>query len=89
MFLVNSEIVCRTEGAFCGGKAGFQCCENQHLKCQLDGNYPDAGGKCIKTCPRAGEMCGGDEGIQCCAGKGLKCELSAPCCDMTGKCIKA
>jgi hypothetical protein len=89
IFLFNSKIDCRAEGAFCGGIAGFQCCGNQHLKCQLDGNHPDAGGKCIKTCPRLGETCGGFFGIQCCAGEGLKCQLEAQCCDMPGKCVKA
>lgn len=35
-----------TEGQFCGGIAGVAC--PQGYKCQLDGNYPDAGGKCVK-----------------------------------------
>ena len=35
-----------TEGGFCGGIAGFQCQDG--LTCRLDGNYPDAGGTCIK-----------------------------------------
>ncbi|MBI2134258.1 hypothetical protein HYU11_06300, partial [Candidatus Woesearchaeota archaeon] len=30
---------------FCGGIAGIQCCNG--YKCQLDGNYPDAGGTCM------------------------------------------
>lgn len=38
------------EGRFCGGIAANlpenQCPEG--YKCQLDGNYPDAGGKCVK-----------------------------------------
>lgn len=37
-------------GAFCGGFAAnlpeYQCPSG--YKCQLDGNYPDAGGKCVK-----------------------------------------
>ncbi len=59
------------------------------MKCQLDGNYPDAGGKCVKTCRRAGEMCGGLAGIQCCGEEGLKCQFKAQCCDMPGTCVKA
>ncbi|MDP2907017.1 MAG: hypothetical protein Q8O03_03690 [Nanoarchaeota archaeon] len=35
---------CGNEGDFCGGIAGIICCEG--LTCQLDGNYPDAGGIC-------------------------------------------
>lgn len=37
-----------TEGAFCGGIApgAFPC--NTGLVCKLDGNYPDAGGTCIR-----------------------------------------
>ena len=31
-------------GEFCGGIAAFKCTEG--LECVLDGNYPDAGGKC-------------------------------------------
>ena len=37
---------CRNEGEFCGGIAGIMCCEG--LTCQLEGTYPDAGGKCVK-----------------------------------------
>lgn len=32
------------EGTFCGGIAGINCPLN--YKCELDGNYPDAGGWC-------------------------------------------
>jgi hypothetical protein len=35
-----------TEGKFCGGIAGIQCPNG--YTCQLDGNYPDAGGTCVK-----------------------------------------
>lgn len=35
------------EGEFCGGFAGKDCL--QGYICKLDGNYPDAGGKCIKN----------------------------------------
>lgn len=32
------------EGEFCGGIAAIECATG--LVCQLDGNYPDAGGTC-------------------------------------------
>lgn len=35
------------QGTFCGGFAGKPCAAG--YKCQLDGNYPDAGGKCTKN----------------------------------------
>ncbi len=35
-----------TEGKFCAGLAGLQCPTG--YTCRLDGDYPDAGGKCIK-----------------------------------------
>lgn len=35
------------EGQFCGGVAAVQCGEG--FTCQLDGTYPDAGGKCISA----------------------------------------
>jgi putative hemolysin len=34
------------EGEFCGGIAGFAC--QSGLNCQLEGTYPDAGGRCVK-----------------------------------------
>src|SRR3989338_1068864 len=34
------------EETFCGGIAGLPCSDG--YKCILDGNYPDAGGKCFK-----------------------------------------
>ena len=34
------------ESQFCGGIAGISCPEG--YTCKLDGNYPDAGGKCFK-----------------------------------------
>jgi putative hemolysin len=36
---------CNGEGEFCGGIAGIICCEGS---CQYDGDYPDAGGTCVK-----------------------------------------
>ncbi len=35
---------------FCGGIAAVQCKEG--YVCQLDGDYPDAGGKCVYDCPQ-------------------------------------
>lgn len=35
-----------TLGKICGGFAGINC--STGLTCKLDGNYPDASGKCIK-----------------------------------------
>ncbi len=34
------------EGGMCGGIAAFQCAEG--LYCRMDGDYPDAAGKCVK-----------------------------------------
>lgn len=36
-------------GKFCGGIAGVTCPAG--YRCKLDGDYPDAGGKCVKTSP--------------------------------------
>lgn len=33
-------------GQFCGGIAGIKC--PQGYQCNLEGNYPDAGGECVK-----------------------------------------
>ncbi|QQG44644.1 MAG: hypothetical protein HYW86_01900 [Candidatus Roizmanbacteria bacterium] len=35
-----------SEGKFCGGIAGILCPDG--YECKYDGNYPDAGGKCVK-----------------------------------------
>ena len=40
------------EPIFCGGIAGFPCPDG--MTCQLDGDYPDAGGHCVA-----------DEGVEC------------------------
>lgn len=34
------------EGEFCGGIAAFQCTKG--LTCKFEGEYPDAGGVCVK-----------------------------------------
>lgn len=36
----------KTEGSFCGGFAGKLCPDG--FECQMEGNYPDASGTCIK-----------------------------------------
>ena len=36
----------KTEGSFCGGFAGKLCPDG--YECQMEGNYPDASGTCIK-----------------------------------------
>lgn len=44
---------CKEDTQFCGGIAGIQC--PQGYECKLDGDYPDAGGKCVPTqesCPK-------------------------------------
>lgn len=35
------------DGQFCGGIAGIEC--SQGSICKLDGDYPDAGGKCVSA----------------------------------------
>lgn len=37
----------KTEEQLCGGFVGFKCPEG--YTCKLDGNYPDASGKCVKN----------------------------------------
>ena len=50
------------ENNFCGGIAGVQCKEG--YLCRLDGDYPDAGGKCIYDCPEyMPPLCEGDNVI--------------------------
>lgn len=44
--LLEPPVVEDYEGDFCGGIVGLPCPEG--YTCQLDGNYPDAGGVCIK-----------------------------------------
>lgn len=41
------------KNTFCGGIAGIACPEG--FECQLEGNYPDAGGTCIKESEDIGE----------------------------------
>ncbi|VFQ94158.1 unnamed protein product [Cuscuta campestris] len=37
---------CKTISQFCGGIVGFPCCKG--LNCKLEGNFPDAGGVCVR-----------------------------------------
>jgi hypothetical protein len=69
----------------CGGIAGIRCKGN--LRCELAGNFPDAGGKCVAGDPLPGElngMCGGIAGIPC--KPGLACKIEGQGFDLAGKC---
>jgi len=41
------------EGAFCAGIAGIRCAPG--LDCQLEGDYPDAGGTCVRNVTGGGQ----------------------------------
>ena len=69
------------EGEFCGGIAGFQC--KAGLECKLDGNYPDAGGTCVKS--SAGAFCGGIGNIKC--PEGFECQITEKYPDAGGSCV--
>lgn len=43
---INNKCVLDEKSIFCGGIEGIPCPTGYN--CELDGNYPDAGGKCIK-----------------------------------------
>ncbi|KKQ53021.1 hypothetical protein A2865_02730 [Candidatus Woesebacteria bacterium RIFCSPHIGHO2_01_FULL_39_17] len=45
-FLDENEPNATNEGQFCGGIAGIECLPG--YICKLEGNYPDAGGYCVK-----------------------------------------
>lgn len=79
----------RKEGEMCGGIAGFVC--DTGLTCQLDGQYPDAGGTCIKagaalTLKKEGENCGGVAAYKC--EQGLFCKEDTNATDEYGVCVK-
>ncbi len=69
--------------SFCGGIAGKQC--SAGFTCKLDGDYPDAGGTCVKegaTKPKENEVMCTMEAKQCPDGSwvgrsGPKCEFAA------------
>ncbi len=73
-------------GEMCGGIAGFIC--DTGLVCQYDGNYPDAGGVCVKAPAAAqeGQNCGGIAKIQC--ANGLFCRETPTTTDEYGVCVK-
>lgn len=55
------------DGKFCGGIAGINCPVG--FTCKLDGNYPDAGGNCIKNNNSAVNFkCPEDQWIDCIPG---------------------
>jgi len=72
------------EPAFCGGIAAIQCPLGQH--CELDGNYPDAGGSCNPGSAQGG-VCGGIAGFSCL--EGLECVIDSPFPDADGTCMEA
>jgi len=63
---------CASASEMCGGIASIQCCSG--LTCQLEGNYPDASGKCAvnsSKCAKEGEQFSKvypEYPKQCCAG---------------------
>lgn len=71
------------EGDFCGGIAAIQCPVGQH--CELDGDYPDAGGTCHPG-SGPGQMCGGIAGFQCMDGYACHIEDTFP--DAAGTCVE-
>lgn len=71
------------EPAFCGGIAGIQCPTGQH--CELDGDYPDAGGSCQPGSAEGG-MCGGIAGFACM--EGLECYIAESFPDAAGTCVE-
>lgn len=75
-------------GEFCGGIAGFECCNG--IECVLDGDEyeADAGGECKengRSCQLTGEFCGGFAALSCC--KGLDCVTDDDFPDEGGKCV--
>lgn len=71
------------EPTFCGGIAGIQCPVGQH--CELDGDFPDAGGTCEPGSALGGN-CGGIAGFTCI--DGLECFIDSPFPDADGVCVE-
>jgi hypothetical protein len=69
--------------AFCGGIAGIQCPAGQH--CELDGDFPDAGGSC-QPGSAVGGACGGIAGFVCI--EGLECFIESTLPDADGVCVE-
>lgn len=68
--IINSPLVpsvttmpTQTEELFCGGITGTSCPDGYN--CQLDGSYPDAGGKCIKGSSQKKYSCPNNEWVDC------------------------
>lgn len=60
-----------TESTFCGGIAGIAC--STGYKCILDGQYPDAGGKCQKINVTSTKyVCPTGEWVDCMPGPGVQ-----------------
>lgn len=81
-------------GGFCGGIAGIQCPAGE--KCKLDGNYPDAGGKCVpETYCDVPADCKGLVHIMCvgqwqCVNNQCNYQCGVPqteCADLGGYCL--
>ena len=64
------------EGKFCGGIAAFPC--PRGYECRLDGDYPDAGGKCVLqnpvACAKDAKLCPDGSVV---GRRGPACEFSA------------
>lgn len=61
------------QGKFCGGIAGILCLKG--YDCKLDGNYPDAGGTCVKNNDTPKFRCLETEWVDCMPGpKKIKSE---------------
>ncbi|MCR4313420.1 MAG: hypothetical protein NUV58_04170 [Candidatus Roizmanbacteria bacterium] len=56
------------QGKFCGGIAGILCPEG--YDCNLDGNYPDAAGVCVKNSDAPKFSCPETEWVDCMPGPG-------------------
>lgn len=58
------------QGKFCGGIAGIKCPDG--FVCKYSGNYPDAGGTCVKKTPSASTkyVCPENEYVDCMPGPG-------------------
>lgn len=71
------------EPIFCGGIANIECPTGMH--CELDGDFPDAGGSCQPGSGFHG-MCGGIAGFTCM--DDLECYIADPFPDASGACVE-
>lgn len=73
------------EPIFCGGIGAIQCPAGMH--CELDGDYPDAGGQC-EDGSGPGGICGGIAGFACMPG--YSCFYDGPVFpDAAGECVES